>query len=50
MFSVTVTGVSTINLKGKVKRTRNKIGKRSDFKKAYVTLAEGHSINITEMQ
>lgn len=50
MFDVKVAGVSTATLKGKVKRTKQRLGKRSDFKKAYVTLAEGQKINITEMQ
>lgn len=50
MFDVKVTAVGTATLLGKVKRTKNRIGKRSDFKKAYVTLAKGQTINITEMQ
>ncbi|MGA2655872.1 MAG: 50S ribosomal protein L23 [Gammaproteobacteria bacterium] len=50
MFDVKVSAIGTVNIKGKVKRTKNRIGKRSDFKKAYVTLAEGQTINITEMQ
>ncbi len=50
MFDVKVTAVGTATLKGKVKRTKNRIGKRSDFKKAYVTLVAGQTINITEMQ
>lgn len=50
MFNVTVNAVCTTNMLGKVKRTKNRIGKRSDFKKAYVTLAAGQTINITEMQ
>ncbi len=50
MFDVKVAAVGTATLLGKVKRTKNRIGKRSDFKKAYVTLAEGQTINITEMQ
>jgi large subunit ribosomal protein L23 len=34
-------------VKGKVKRFRGRIGKRSDVKKAIVTLAEGQSIDVT---
>ncbi len=49
-FDVKVDAVRTVNIQGKVKRTKNQLGKRSDFKKAYVTLAAGQSINITEMQ
>ena len=47
LFSVKVTGVNTIVQKGKVKRWRGKPYKRSDFKKAVVTLAEGQSIDVT---
>ncbi len=50
MFDVKVCAVDTVTLKGKVKRTKNRIGQRSDFKKAYVTLVKGQTINITEMQ
>lgn len=50
MFDVKVAAVGTATIPGKVKRTKNRLGKRSDFKKAYVTLAEGQTINITEMQ
>jgi large subunit ribosomal protein L23 len=50
MFDVKVAAVGTATLKGKVKRTKNRLGKRSDFKKAYVTLVAGQTINITEMQ
>jgi large subunit ribosomal protein L23 len=50
MFDVKVISVCTSTTMGKVKRTRNNLGKRSDFKKAYVTLAQGQTINITEMQ
>ncbi len=50
-FGVTVKSVNIVNVKGKVKRTFRKggkanIGKRSDIKKAYVTLKEGDSISI----
>lgn len=47
LFDVKVTAVNTIRQKGKVKRFRGRIGKRSDIKKAIVTLAEGDSIDIT---
>jgi len=46
LFSVKVTGVNTLLRKGKVKRFRGTIGRQSDVKKAVVTLAEGHSIDI----
>jgi len=44
LFKVTVTDVKTVVVKGKVKRVGRKYGKRSDFKKAYVTLKEGDKI------
>jgi large subunit ribosomal protein L23 len=47
LFKVNVTKVNTINVKGKTKRFRGRIGRRSDVKKAIVTLAEGQSIDIT---
>lgn len=47
VFKVKVKAVNTLRSKGKVKRFRGQIGKRSDFKKAYVTLDEGHSIDVT---
>ena len=48
LFNVTVTGVNTINQKGKTKRWKGKPYQRSDMKKAIVTLAEGQSIDVTE--
>ena len=48
IFGVSVTGVNTINVKGKTKRWRGKPYKRNDVKKAIVTLAEGSMIDITE--
>ena len=47
LFKVTVTKVNTLNVKGKTKRFRGQVGRRSDVKKAIVTLAEGQSIDIT---
>ena len=46
VFSVKVTAVNTLITKGKVKRFRGTLGRRSDVKKAVVTLAEGHSIDV----
>jgi large subunit ribosomal protein L23 len=48
LFNVKVTGVNTIVQKGKSKRWKGAPYKRSDVKKAIVTLAEGQSIDITE--
>ena len=39
--------LNTLIVKGKVKRFRGKIGKRRDLKKAYVTLAEGNTIDVS---
>lgn len=47
LFKVDVTKVNTIKVKGKTKRFRGKIGFRSDFKKAIVTLKDGQSVDIT---
>jgi large subunit ribosomal protein L23 len=47
LFEVKVKNVNTLRQKGKVKRFRGLKGKRPDFKKAYVTLEEGHSIDVT---
>ena len=47
LFKVKVTRVNTLITKGKVKRTKGRIGVRSDVKKAFVTLAEGQSIDFT---
>lgn len=47
LFSVDVTGVNTIVQKGKTKRWKGAPYRRSDVKKAVVTLADGQSIDIT---
>ena len=47
LFSVKVKAVNTMLQKGKVKRFRGHLGKRATTKKAYVTLEEGHSIDVT---
>jgi large subunit ribosomal protein L23 len=47
LFKVKVKAVNTLRRKGKTKRFRGQIGKRSDVKKAYVTLEDGHSIDVT---
>ncbi len=45
-FGVKVTDVRTMNVRGKVKRLGRFSGKRADWKKAIVTLAEGDSIDL----
>jgi large subunit ribosomal protein L23 len=47
LFDVKVESVNTLVRKGKVKRFRGTVGRQSDVKKAVVTLAEGHSIDVT---
>jgi large subunit ribosomal protein L23 len=47
LFDVKVKAVNTLNRKGKTKRFRGVAGRQSDFKKAIVTLEEGHSIDVT---
>jgi large subunit ribosomal protein L23 len=47
LFNVKVAAVNTIRVKGKVKRFRGRLGERSDYKKAIITLAEGSKIDIT---
>jgi large subunit ribosomal protein L23 len=47
LFGVTVTGVNTIVTKGKTKRWKGQPYRRSDMKKAIVTLAEGQTIDVT---
>ena len=48
LFKVKVLSVNTINLEGKHKRQGRTIGKKSDWKKAIVTLKEGESIDFFE--
>jgi large subunit ribosomal protein L23 len=47
LFSVNVAAVNTIRVMGKVKRVRGRPGRRSDYKKAVVTLREGQRIDVT---
>ena len=46
LFGVKVTAVNTLVQKGKTKRFKGRPGRRSDVKKAFVTLAAGQSIDI----
>lgn len=47
LFKVKVKGVNTLVIKGKEKLFRGRKGRRSDVKKAIVTLAEGSTIDVT---
>ncbi len=46
LFNVKVTAVNTSILKGKTKTFRGRFGRRSDIKKAIVTLADGQAIDL----
>ena len=46
IFNVKVTSVNTMNRPGKTRRTKSGLGKRKDTKRAIVSLAEGHRIDI----
>jgi len=47
MFNVEVEKVQLLNVKGKAKRFGRLMGKRSDWKKAYVRLKDGHDIDFS---
>lgn len=47
LFKVQVVGVRVASVKGKTRRTRTGMGKCSDWKKAYVSLAAGQDIDFT---
>jgi large subunit ribosomal protein L23 len=46
LFKVQVLGVSTVNVKGKVKRFGRMTGRRKDWKKAYVSLVPGQELDL----
>jgi large subunit ribosomal protein L23 len=46
VFNVKVTSVNTLNRQGKARRTARGMGRRKDTKRAIVSLAEGHRIDI----
>ncbi len=47
LFKVKVKAINTIRLAGKTKRFRGRMGRRSDIKKAIVSLVEGQTIDVT---
>jgi large subunit ribosomal protein L23 len=47
LFGVKVTAVNTLRVEGKTKRFRGQVGKRRDYKKAFITLAAGQTIDVT---
>ena len=46
LFAVSVKSVNVVNVKGKSRAFRNRAGRRGDWRKAYVTLAEGQSLDV----
>lgn len=50
LFNVKVKEVTVLTVKGKTKRFKQTTGKRSDWKKAYVTLMDGFDIQFTEVE
>ena len=50
LFNVKVESVSTLNVKGKTKRTVRGLGKRNDWKKAYVSLQAGQDIDFASAE
>lgn len=50
LFDVQVKAVNVVNVKGKTKAFRYRNGRRGDSRKAYVTLAEGQSIDVTAVK
>jgi len=50
VFSVAVAAVRVVNVKGKTRRFKNSQGRKSDWKKALVTLKDGHDINFAEFK
>lgn len=49
LFKVKVDEVRTVNVAGKIKRVGKNIGKKSNWKKAYVTLQKGQSLDFFEV-
>lgn len=50
LFSVKVLAVNVANIQGKIKRSKKGYGKRSDYKKATLTLKKGDTIDLFEIE
>lgn len=50
LFGVNVVSVNTMNYKGKIKSVKRVTGKRSDFKKAVLSLKPGQKIDLFEIE
>ena len=48
--NISVIGVNTVNIKGKNKRFGRFLGKRPDYKKAYVSVKQGQNLNYTDIK
>jgi large subunit ribosomal protein L23 len=48
LFDVKVKTVNTVIMRGKTKRVGKNVGKKSNWKKAYITLQKGSTINFVE--
>ena len=48
LYNVDVDNVNILNVRGKIKQAGAKLGKRKDYKKAFVTLAKGQKISVFE--
>ncbi len=49
LFNVKVADVRTVNVNGKAKRMGARKGRRNDWKKAYVSLEQGHEIDLASI-
>ena len=49
LFGVEVEAVNTVNIKGKTKRFGKTVGRRSDTRKAYVTLKAGQDVQVADV-
>ena len=49
LFNVKVADVRTVNVNGKTKRMGARKGRRNDWKKAYVSLEQGHEIDLASI-
>lgn len=50
LYKVNVLGVNLVNINGKIRRTKHGIGHKKGYKKAYVSLAEGQTIDYTSAE
>jgi len=50
LFNVTVLSVNTINIAGKIKKSKKGFGRRSDIRKAILTLKKGDKIDLFEVE